>query len=248
MTAILIFVGLLISFTIIEFLFLKFNGDPVPPPDIPRGVTTYGEGDPLNYVVMGDSTAVGQGGDYTTGIATSTARHLATAKQVMMTNVAVSGARAKDVFEKQLSDAIKAKPDVVLIIVGSNDITHITKTSSIKQSITKTVTQLIGSNCEVKIILTGSAEMGAVPRLPQPLRFVAGQRVKVVNSIFKEIVNTNQLTFSPIAEKTGETFKKDHSLFAKDNFHPNSKGYDVWIPVISTSLDEAITTQPSHCK
>ncbi len=248
MTPLLIFFGLLVGFFVVDLLFLKFNGTPVPAPDIPRQPLVYGSGEPLNYVVMGDSTAVGQGGDYEKGIATESARHLAKDHKVTMVNTAVSGARAKDVFTKQLDSAMKAKPDVVLILVGSNDVTHLTSTASIKNSIAGAVESLEKVNCNVKIILTGSAQMGAVLRIPQPLRLLAEQRVKPVNNAFISITKESSLTFSPIADKTGDTFKKDRTLFAADKFHPNTKGYQVWVPVINDSLDEALQSQPSHCE
>ncbi len=248
MTPLLIFFGLLIGFFILEGLLLKFNGSPVPAPDIPRQPVVEGDGEPLTYVVMGDSTAIGQGGEYEKGIAIESMHHLAASNKVTMINTGVSGARAKDVSTTQLDDAIKAKPDVVLIIVGSNDVTHLTSIASMKQSLGDTISGLRRANCNIKIILTGSAQMGAVPRLPQPIRYLAEQRVKTVNAMFHSLVNENQLTFSPIADKTGDTFKKDRSLFAADKFHPNTKGYQVWVPVITTSLDEALESQPSHCE
>ncbi len=246
-TSILIFLGLLAAFVLIEGLLVKFNGKPVAVPDIPREAITYGEGEPLNYVVLGDSLSVGQGGDYQTGMAVTSAQQLAKTNKVSMTNVGVSGARAKDVLDKQLSGALKAKPDVALIIIGSNDITHITGIESVKSSINSTISQLVESNCHIKIVLTGSADMGAVPRLPQPLRYFAGQRVKKLNHAVTSIVQDNQLTFAPIAEKTGQAFRDDPTLFAADKFHPNTRGYDVMNTVIVSAVNEALDSQPSHC-
>lgn len=245
---IFIIIAVIILFVASQFLYLRFAGTSVSVPDIPRQAQVYGEGKTLSYVVMGDSITVGQGGDYDKGVAQETARHLAKHQKVTMYNVGKSGARAADMSQIQVASAIEHKPDVVLMVVGSNDITHLTSIKSIDQSIQVTVDKLIATNCNVKIVLTGAGDMGAVLRIPQPLRWLAGQRVKTVNARFTEIIERNKLTYAPVAVKTGDIFRNDSSLFAPDKFHPNDKGYAVWSTVLIESLDEALASQPSHCK
>lgn len=230
-----------------QVLWLRYNGKSVPAPIIERNTTELGKGKRVKYLMMGDSTAAGQGGDYNTGLAMSTAGHLAKDSRVSLLNTAVSGARANDIVADQLDPGLKHNPDVALIIVGSNDVTHLTSSKSVRQSIEQVIAKLIDQNCNMKIVITGSADMGAVPRLPQPLRYLAGVRAKQLNVVFEDIVSKNQITFAPIAEKTGPIFRADASLFAQDNFHPNTKGYDVWVPVLNDALDQALATQPSHC-
>jgi lysophospholipase L1-like esterase len=236
------------SFILSQFIWLRYNGKAVPAPIIERNTTQLGNGKQVKYLVMGDSTAAGQGGDYATGLAMSTATHLAQDKNVSLLNTAVSGARAKDIVTNQLNPGIDHDPDVALIIVGSNDVTHLTSSKSVRQSIEQAVSKLIAKNCNVKIVVTGSADMGAVPRLPEPLRYLAGVRAKQLNRTFMDITNQQQITFAPIAEKTGSIFRNDSTLFAQDNFHPNTKGYDVWVPVLNDALDDALSNQPSHCR
>ena len=52
---------------------------------------------------------------------------------------------------------------------------------------------------------------------------------------------------APIAERTGPSFRKDRTLFAADRFHPNARGYALWIAVINDALDAAIARQPGPC-
>jgi hypothetical protein len=90
---------------------VAINGRSVPTPTIPHQ-QSLGKGELLNYLVLGDSSAVAQGADYQQGYAYLTAQHLATNHTVNLQNIAVSGARAKDVLTKQLSK-VDTKPDVV---------------------------------------------------------------------------------------------------------------------------------------
>jgi len=243
-----VIIGLISLVAVIDFLWLKFYGDPVEAPTIQREMQFGDTGEQLSYVMMGDSTSIAQGGDYSKGIAVETAQFLAkNNKQVSLYNTGVSGARSKDIEQNQLQDALDAKPDLVMIVVGSNDATHLTSNSEVKESIQATIDALIQQNCNVKIILTGSAGMGVVPRLPQPVRFIVGLKVNSLNNTFQEIVQDNSLTFAPIAKETSPIFKRDRSLFAKDNFHPNTEGYQVWIPTLTNAINASLESQPSHC-
>lgn len=241
--------AVVVAFVVFEGLFVVFNGSKVPTPNIPRQPLAAGKGSSLNYVVLGDSTAVAQGADYQQGFAVATTQHLAADHAVTMYNLAVSGARTADVLNQQLPQMPKQvqKLDLVLIAVGPNDVTHLTSSTSVKNSLQKITDQLVRQNCDVKIVLTGSAQMGAVPRFPQPLRALMGWRTTQLNKIFDQVINQKQLTFAPIAKKTGPTFEQNPALFAPDKFHPNAEGYAIWIPVLNAALDDALASQPSHC-
>jgi hypothetical protein len=54
---------LLVLFVAFEAVYIKYNGKAGIEPITPRGLHTLGAGPKLTYVVMGDSTAVTQGGD-----------------------------------------------------------------------------------------------------------------------------------------------------------------------------------------
>ncbi|MEO7945060.1 MAG: SGNH/GDSL hydrolase family protein [Candidatus Saccharimonadales bacterium] len=227
----------MIAFVLVEFLFIKLGGTPVPAPTISRELTTFGSsGTQLTYIVMGDSTGVGQGGDYEKGIALSTSRELAKTHIVRFQNFAISGARTADVRQKQLAQAVALKPDVVLIAVGANDVTHLTSLKGIHLSLNEIIDALRAANPDVKIILTGSPQMGSVPRFPEPVASIARARTKSVNAVFEMVATEKQVTFAHIADKTGPIFDAHPELFAADKFHPTTTGYGVWIPVLNTAI------------
>jgi lysophospholipase L1-like esterase len=205
-----------------------------------RVSTTFGtSGLKLTYVVLGDSTAAGIGGTYASGIAVSTARHLAQHNTVAMTNLAVSGARMSDVRRHQLSFAQALRPDVVLLAAGANDVTHLSGIRSMRADLRVIVRALRAANADVKIVITGSPDMGSPPRVPRLLRGVAAWRTKQVNRMFRSEAAARDLTFAPIADVTGPMFRKDRSLFASDRFHPNDRGYATWTAVLNEALTRA---------
>jgi len=206
-----------------------------------RAPVQFGEsGDNLVYVVLGDSTAAGIGGSYDRGIAVTTARELARRYRVTMTNLSVSGAQLRDVRKRQLAAAEALRPDLVLLSAGANDVTHLTPAGSMRRDLREIVQRLRAANPEVRIVITGSPDMGAPPRIPRLLRGLASHRTRLTNRMFEHEAAGQHLTFAPIARTTGPLFRADHSLFADDRFHPNDRGYATWFPALFSALHQAL--------
>jgi lysophospholipase L1-like esterase len=236
----LIIVILLVGFVVFELAWIKYNGSPVPVPAVSRAPQTIGSGPKITYIVLGDSTSISQGGDYAQGYATATAQYIAKTHAVTWANFGVSGARAKDVADLQLKEAIAYKPDIILVVVGANDVTHLTSIGSVRDSFKKIISGLQAANPNVHIILTGSPDMGSPPRLPQPLRELAGFRTVSLNKMVASLADGKRVVFAPVAEKTGPIFRANHHLFAADNFHESTEGYKVWTPVLTGALDQVL--------
>jgi lysophospholipase L1-like esterase len=194
----------------------------------------------LTYVVIGDSTAAGQGAPYAQGIAVGTATALAADHRVTMTNLGVSGARIKDVVAGQLADAVRLHPDLVLLSVAANDVTHLTYVAAMESSLLRIVRALKIANPNMAIVVTGSPDMGSPPRIPRLLHGLASRRTEAINRMFRKVAAEEHLTFAPIADDTGPLFRKDRSLFADDRFHPNARGYATWIRVLNDAIARAL--------
>lgn len=230
-----------------EYLIIVNGGTPVAAPKIPRSESLLGSGAPITYLVMGDSTSIGQGTDYAHSIAMASADHLAAHHSVQFLNIGLSGATAASVVKEQLAKAVQYKPDIVLLAVGANDVTHSTSYSAVQQSIGKITDALITANCVTKIVLTGAPAVGSAPRFPFPVKQILAHRVTQMNTHIEQVVADKQLTLAPIAARTGAAFLHNPRLFAQDKFHPNTEGYALWIPVVNQALDSALSSQPSHC-
>jgi lysophospholipase L1-like esterase len=208
-----------------------------PPPDAPRA---FGNPDapPLTLVVLGDSTGAGRGADYEAGIAVGSARALARGgRRVTLVNLSVSGATLADVRAEQLDAAARARPDLVLLSAGANDVTGLRSTGAIREDLEAIAGRLRPA---AELVVTGSPDMGSVPRLAQPLRAVAGLRAEQVNRTVQEVVRERDLVLAPIAERTGPAFRRDRTLFAADGYHPSGAGYAIWIPVVVEALESAL--------
>lgn len=232
---------------LIAEVLLAFRDRPAPYTHQPRTERSFGSTGPeLRLLILGDSTAAGQGAPYEQGIAISAARHLAATHRVTMLNLSVSGATTKDVLDEQVPIARKQKFDLVLVSVGANDVVGLTPAHTIVKRHEDIASQLIAANCKAKLVFTGSANVGTVPRFARPLRDIAGHHVARVNAKLYPWIES-EYTLAPIARDTTEAFNRDRTLFDSDRFHPNARGYEVWSRTINPALDRALATQPSHC-
>jgi acyl-CoA thioesterase I len=237
-----VIVAIMFTYILVEVLIIKYSGIPVSAPDIPRTPQTSGSGPKLTYVVMGDSTAIGQGGVYDKSYAVKSAAHLSRTYNVTLINTGVSGARAQDVLDTQLDKIKNITPDVVLLGVGANDTTHFTDLDQLKRSLQQIITELMQINPNVRIVLTRSPALDSVSRFPPLSKLILGQRTKQVNQVFDEIIMNNNLTPALIAEKTRTAFLDDPTLTASDKFHPNERGYALWVPIINDALDSSLSS------
>lgn len=228
---------------------LAARGPREPFDDPSRAPLELGDGGaPLTYLVLGDSTSAGQGAPYERGIALGTARHLARSQRVTMVNASIAGAEARDVLASQVELAAALRPHLTLVSVGANDVTGLTGRRGLRRALDQMVDELIAARCDMRIVLTGVPEMGVVPRLGRPLRWLAGVRTRQLNDVFGDLAHERELTLVPLAAVTGPIFRRDPDLFAADRYHPNAGGYAVWLPVLERSLDRALAEQPSHCR
>ncbi len=227
----------LILFIIAEALYIKHNGNRIATPTISRQEQHLGRGTTIRYAILGDSTTLSQGGDYQRGYAVNSARHLAEHHQVIWQNFGISGARASGVAQTQLPQALKFKPDIVLVAVGANDVTHLSNTHRVQAALEHIISSLQQQRPDVRIVLTGSPDMGSVPRFPWPVSHIADQKTKTINKMVLRVTQQYNVTFAPIAQETGPAFRAHPELFAADKFHPTDEGYDLWTPVIINALD-----------
>ncbi len=234
-----VFLILLAGLILWQIMYIRMHhGAPVLAPTIPRDTEQFGSGvSKLNYVVMGDSTAIGQGADYSHGIARHTAMVLAaTHRSVALTNVGVSGARVADVLHTQVAKAIALRPDVILLAIGANDVTHLTSQSSIERNLSSILSKLKSANPRLQVVLTGSPAMGSVPRFAKPTQWLARLEEHRVNHTIMLVAKAQDVIMVPLARATEATFLQHPEYFASDNFHPNASGYAVWFPVIDAGL------------
>ncbi|MGI8609182.1 MAG: SGNH/GDSL hydrolase family protein [Candidatus Dormibacteria bacterium] len=223
--------------------FAAFRGDGSPEaPGSPDEVVGPTTGAPLLFVVLGDSTGSGVGAvSQDLGYARRCARALAarTGRRVQLRDFAVSGARVADVLNDQLPRMGTLRPDLVLLVIGGNDVTHLTSPAAARRDLGRVLDSLATSGAPV--IVSGVPAMGTATRLLQPLRFLVGAVAAFVyDPIWRQEAARRQMRRVDLADRTGPAFARDHSLLAPDGFHPSPRGYEVWANAFNEVIAQAV--------
>ena len=212
----------------------------------PSDSGTYGSGSgvPLQFLVLGDSTGVGMGADHphqTIGATIASGVAAFSGRPVELTNVAVIGAESTG-LDEQVERGLAAvpAPDVAVIMVGANDVTHRIDKSIAVRHLEMAVHCLREAGAEV--VVGTCPDLGAIQPLPQPLRLLArrwsrdlaaAQTVAVVEAGGRAV---------SIGDLLSEAFSAEpHVMFSKDRFHPSPAGYArvaaALLPTVSAALD-----------
>ncbi|WP_460938595.1 SGNH/GDSL hydrolase family protein [Phycicoccus ginsengisoli] len=193
-----------------------------------NGVYGSGPGDPVDIVVLGDSSAAGMGCEHphqTVGAIISTGVSALTGRPVRLTNTAVIGAESS-ALELQLANALDMvpRPQLAVIMVGANDVTHrIDKTVAVRH-LEQTVRALRELGTEV--VVGTCPDLGTIQPIPQPLRLL-GRRYSrdMAAAQTVAVVEAGGRTVS-LGDLLGPEFsERPHEMFSEDRFHPSPTGY-----------------------
>lgn len=216
-------------------------------PGLPPTTTgTYGSGEaePLRMLVLGDSLAVGLGVDRARQtLAGAVAARLAgeRGRPVRLVNVAKVGAESVD-LPAQLDRGLAScpKPDVAVVVVGANDLTHGRHWPESLGALSTTIERLRASGSQV--VLGTCPDIGTVRPIATPLRQLAGRLSVRYAAHQQEVATQAGAHVVPLAERLGPEFARDPArYFGPDRFHPSAEGYrlgtDVMMPAVRAAAD-----------
>jgi lysophospholipase L1-like esterase len=192
---------------------------------LPPGEPTA-RGTSLRLAVLGDSGAAGLGADEpenTPGAVIARELAAAAGRPVLLTNTAVVGAQSKD-LAAQVDRILAVRPNVAVIMVGANDLTHHVRPQHSVRLLGDAVERLRVVGCEV--VVGTCPDLGTVKPLAVPLRqyarrmsreLAAAQRIATLEHGGRPVM---------LGEELGELFDSDPELFfSADRFHPSAAGY-----------------------
>lgn len=83
------------------------------------------------------------------------------------------------------------------------------------------------------VVVLGVPDMGAIPRLAQPLRAVAGLRGDHLDDLVRDVATDSESVYVDIAGETGPIFRADPDrFFSADRYHPSDAGYRRWADAV----------------
>ncbi len=197
---------------------------------------------PVHVIWLGDSTATGVGaGDITESMAWRVAEGLTDAP-VVLTVLGRSGDQVHEVLDEQLPELddvvlAAAREHVVLVSIGANDVTALTRRSTFGSRYRPIVDVIEATLPDARVVLVGIPDMGTAPRIPRPLRQLAGLRAAQLDDVIANIADERRVHHVELADRTSGTFSSDpERYFSADDFHPSSDGHGVWADAVLASL------------
>jgi lysophospholipase L1-like esterase len=180
---------------------------------------------PIRLALLGDSTAAGYGvyrDRDTPGAQLAISISEAARRPVHITNVAVVGAESPD-LPVQLDALRGIHLDLVVIMIGANDVTERTKPSVAVPYLENAVRRLRTAGAEV--VVGTCPDLGTIRPLAQPLRAYARRLSReMAREQTIAVVRAGGRTVS-LGDLLGPLFMSRLELFSDDQFHPSAAGY-----------------------
>ncbi|MEO5852745.1 MAG: SGNH/GDSL hydrolase family protein [Nocardioides sp.] len=197
--------------------------------DPPDSSGWYGRGRPgpaLKLALIGDSSAAGYGVEKveeTPGALIASGLADQADRRVYLREFAVVGARSAD-LAAQVARALPIEPDVAVILIGANDVTHSVLPSESVRHLSEAVRRLVDAGVEV--VVGTCPDLGTISPIAPPLRQVArswSRRLAAAQTIAVVEARGRSVSLGSIL---GPEFAADPAvLFGPDRFHPSSDGY-----------------------
>jgi lysophospholipase L1-like esterase len=209
----------------------------------PRADGVYGEDlprDPVRCLVLGDSAAVGYGmsrADATPPAMLGIGLAHVLDAQVEIRSEAVVGAVTSDLRD-QIEAAGDFDPDLVVIIIGTNDVTHRVPAYQSTRLLGSAVRRLVDGGAQV--VVGTCPDLGTVRPIPQPLRWIARRKSRALaRKQTIAVVRAGGRAVS-LGSLLGVLFTEKYDvMFGEDRFHPSETGYANMVSVLVPSLAAA---------
>ncbi|HEV7193440.1 MAG TPA: SGNH/GDSL hydrolase family protein [Jatrophihabitantaceae bacterium] len=180
---------------------------------------------PVRLVLLGDSSAAGYGVQRdrdTPGAQLAIAISSIVRRPVHITNVAVVGAQSRQ-LPAQVAELGRVSPDLAVIMIGTNDVTHRVKPADAVPYLADAVRELRKMGAEV--VVGTCADLGTIRALAQPLRRYARHLSRrMARAQIVAVVAAGGRAVS-LGDLLGPLFATQHELFSDDQFHPSAAGY-----------------------
>lgn len=184
---------------------------------------TVGTGTPLHVLIIGDSSAAGVGAQtQSDALAGQLTTMLGVRHTVHWHLIASTGATTSTTLT-QLQSAVLPPADIVLVILGVNDVTRggpRLQWLRTHASLRKLLRDEAGARA---FYISEIPPLGAFPLLPNPLRWLLGRRAAhFATGLHAALKQEPDTTYVPLPQTL------DVADMAKDGFHPGPTIYAEW--------------------
>ncbi|MDD4271671.1 MAG: SGNH/GDSL hydrolase family protein [Patescibacteria group bacterium] len=189
----------------------------------------------LTYAAIGDSLTSGMGlNKYEESFPYLLAEDLSKSGKITLHNFSYPGYRTDDLIENLLEPAIAAKPKIITLLIGVNDIHGFYSAEKFKKNYQYILEQL-SKKTEAEIYAISLPFIGGEAFLP-PNNYYFESKTAEFNKIIEELAAAYGAKYIDIAEPTRAMFLKNGPYYAADKFHPSAVGQALWEKIIFDNI------------
>lgn len=206
-------------------------------------------GAPLELLLLGDSLAAGLGAErrkQTLGarVAKGAAKRLR--RPVRLHTAAIVGSESSDLAGQIDALPQAYRPDVAVIVVGGNDVTHRIPVATSVRHLEEAIARLRGRGA--RVIVGTCPDLGTLRPVPQPLRRLVSSLSRRLGDAQAEASRRAGADPVDLRRAVGPMFFDDpEAMFSLDRFHPSALGYrrtaEALLPAVCAA---AHRTAPSY--
>ncbi|WP_448061235.1 SGNH/GDSL hydrolase family protein [Cellulomonas hominis] len=191
---------------------------------------------------FGDSSTAGVGVDHVRdALPVQVAQRVAdaTGRPVHVMGYARSGARTVDVLTRQIP-RVRRAPDISLLVVGTNDVTHVTSLVALARA-SGDLLDALGA-LGAPVVMSSLPEFRAMRLLPHPLMEAVLGYGTVVGAVQRRAAGPQpRVRLVDVSRAVGREFIADGHMMSADSFHPSAAGYgriaDILAPAVLAALE-----------
>ena len=181
----------------------------------------------LELVMLGDSVAAGLGAEFprdTPGARLAKGLAKKAHQSVRLRTAARVGAESSMLMAQIESLPASYQPDVAVIVVGGNDVTHRVPVADSVRHLEEAITALQERGC---VVVVGTCpDLGALRPVPQPLRLLGSRESRRLANAQQQAALRKGAYAVSLAKVVGPFFiTNPDEMFSLDRFHPSSMGY-----------------------
>jgi lysophospholipase L1-like esterase len=201
---------------------------------------------PLNIVVLGDSLALGTGAaDPANGLAFRIYRALAAARPGSeVTNFSIGGCRAADVTRLEVGSLDPRTTDVVLLIVGGNDVVRRTPLKEFAREYRKLLAAIRARVPRATVIAFGVPDVARSP-LFSDTRAKTEALSRADDAAARRAAAAEGASFVDLFAFT-QRESASADFFSSDDFHPSDAGYARLADFALPPIERALEGSPRH--
>ena len=203
------------------------------------------DGIPLRLAVLGDSTVAGVGSPTASqSLPVLIGQRVAEAlgREVHVIGLGVSGARTGTVAEQLGGLENLERVDAIVIVIGSNDSTHVTPWFRFRRE----TDRMLGQAAALAdlVVLAGTPRFKGNRIIPEPLRTMLDAYAGLLREQQRSaVVGRPRTRFVDLAEDASPRFVGVPDATSTDGFHPSPIGYGFWADALAPAVTDALAAE-----